>query len=89
MDLRVIDPSPDRSYGQLMASEDIESIRRRTEAAYARWRACVVSRQRSTDEHCNPLKADLDVAAQALFAARRPSIAGRDVLPRRTLIQDD
>ncbi len=53
--------------------EDIPTLRRRAEKAYARWRACDAQRPRdhAADEECTQLKAELDLAAKALFTARK------------------
>jgi hypothetical protein len=59
-----------------MQPEEIEQVRRRAETAYARWRACDAQRppDQAADEECKRLKAELDLAARELFAARRPSL---------------
>jgi hypothetical protein len=56
----------------------------RTGQAYARWRACDAQRTRrqTADVECTRLKAELDLAAQALFWSRRPSLTTDvDALP--------
>ena len=60
-----------------MPNDDIDVLRRRTEQAYARWRACAALRTQSSaaDASCTRLKAELDLAARMLFLARRPSLA--------------
>ena len=60
-----------------MPNEEIDILRRRTEKAYARWRACTSQGPwtEAGDTECRMLKRDLDAAAQLLFAARRPSMA--------------
>lgn len=59
-------------------------LRSRAEHAYARWRACAAQRARNqgADVECTRLKAELDLAAQSLFWARRPSLTTDvDALP--------
>jgi hypothetical protein len=60
-----------------MPNEAIDILRRRTERAYARWRACTSQGPwtEAGDAECRLLKKDLDAASQLLVAARRPSIA--------------
>lgn len=59
-----------------MERDEIDALRRQAEQAYAQWRACDSQRRRqpAAGEDCTPLKADLDLAAKALFTARRPSL---------------
>lgn len=65
--------------------QDLDTLlRSRTEHAYARWRACAaqLGRDRALDVECTRLKAELNLAAQALFWARRPSLTTDvDALP--------
>lgn len=51
-------------------------LRRQAERAYARWRACDAQRPRdqAPDAEGRRLKSELDLAARALFSARRPSL---------------
>jgi hypothetical protein len=66
-------------------NQDLDTfLRDRTGHAYARWRACDVQRVRHQvpDVECTKLKTELDLAAQALFWARRPSLTTDvDALP--------
>ena len=65
-----------------MDRDEIDALRRQAEQAYAQWRACDSQRRRqpAAGADCTPLKADLDLAAKALFAARRPSFPVRPEL---------
>jgi hypothetical protein len=73
------------THSLLTMNQDLDTfLRSRTEHAYARWRACDAQRARRlpSDEECTQLKSELDLAAQALFWARRPSLTTDvDALP--------
>lgn len=58
-----------------MEPDDIETLRRQAEQAYARWRACDAQRPRdkAADEECTRLKHEYDLADEAYLRARRPS----------------
>lgn len=60
-------------------TQDVDTLRRLAEQAYSRWRAydALRPRDQAADDEGIRLKAELDHAAQALFAARRPSLASR------------
>jgi hypothetical protein len=62
-----------------MERDEIDALRRQAEKAYAQWRACDSEwrRHQSSDQDCTSLKAELDLAVKALFAARRPSLSIR------------
>jgi K+-sensing histidine kinase KdpD len=62
-----------------MDLEEIDALRRLAEKAHAQWRVCHSQRPRdqAAEEECTRLKAERDLAAKALFAARRPSLSMR------------
>ena len=54
---------------------EVDPLRIRAEHAYARWRACDAELPDASVDGCAQLKLERDVAAQALFTARRPSVS--------------
>lgn len=60
-----------------MEPGDLDTLRRRVEQAYARWRACDAQRPRdqAADKECARLKHDYDLADAAYLRARKPSVA--------------
>jgi hypothetical protein len=56
-------------------NQDVDALRSRAEHAYARWRACDAEPPDASVDGCAQLKLERDVAAQALFTARRPSLS--------------
>jgi hypothetical protein len=55
---------------------DLDTLRRRAEQAYARWRACDAQRPRdgATDVECTRLKNEYDLADHEYLRARKPSV---------------
>jgi hypothetical protein len=60
-----------------MEPGDLDTLRRRAERAYARWRACDAQRprDRAADEECARLKHDYDLADEIYLRARKPSVS--------------